>query len=121
MHNTTTPNDWENPQVLGINKLPAHATLVPYPNLEMALMAQREESPFFQLLNGQWQFQLVNSPHAAPEDFYQPHLNTADWDTITVPGNWMMQGYDKPIYTNVKMPFQPNPPFVPMTPITLVS
>lgn len=113
MRNTTTPNDWENPQVVGINKRPAHATLIPYPDLETALNVRREASPFFQSLNGQWQFQLVNSPHAAPDDFYQSDLNTANWNSITVPGNWMLQGYDKPIYTNVKMPFIPNPPFVP--------
>ena len=23
------------------------------------------------------------------------------WDDITVPGNWQLQGYDKPIYVNV--------------------
>ncbi len=44
MHKKNTPNDWENPQVVDTNKLPAHAALLPYPNLEMALGARRDES-----------------------------------------------------------------------------
>lgn len=38
------------------------------------------------------------------------------WGTskpIQVPSNWMLHGYDKPIYTNVKYPFPVNPPLVP--------
>lgn len=30
-----------------------------------------------------------------------------------MPGLWTMQGYDKPIYTNQKMPISTDPPFVP--------
>ncbi|MFO7679365.1 MAG: glycoside hydrolase family 2 TIM barrel-domain containing protein, partial [Chloroflexota bacterium] len=36
-----------------------------------------------------------------------------EWDTIEVPGNWTMQGYDKPIYTNKQLPIPNTPPFVP--------
>jgi len=35
--NTTRP-DWENPEVKGINKEPAHCTLIPYPDTAMALV-----------------------------------------------------------------------------------
>lgn len=105
--------DWENPQVVGINKLPAHAPLIPYPNEASALAGRREESPYFLLLNGQWQFHLAANPYAAPDGFFQPDFDTAGWANITVPGNWEMQGYDKPIYTNIKLPFAANPPFVP--------
>jgi beta-galactosidase len=45
--------------------------------------------------------------------FYRPDFDAANWAKIDVPGNWAMQGYDKPIYTNVKMPFAANPPYVP--------
>ncbi len=40
-------------------------------------------------------------------------FDDSDWPEITVPSNWQLQGYDKPIYTNVKYPFVDNPPFVP--------
>jgi len=105
--------NWENPQVVGINKLPAHTPLIPYPDAITALSDQREESPYFQLLNNHWKFKLVTNPDSAPGDFHRPDFDASDWDELPVPGNWMMHGYDKPIYTNVKMPFPPNPPFVP--------
>ncbi len=49
-------NDWENPEVVGRNKEPGHCTLMPYPDVETALACEREASPFFQSLNGQWKF-----------------------------------------------------------------
>lgn len=110
--NKLSPPDWENPQVVGINKLPAHATLIPYPNETTALTCQRDKSPYFLLLNGQWKFKLAANPDSIPAGFYRPDFDAAAWDEITVPGHWMMQGYDKPIYTNVKMPFPANPPYV---------
>jgi len=37
-----------------------------------------------------------------------------DGDIIKVPSNWTLQGYDKPIYTNIQYPFKPRcPPLVP--------
>ncbi|MCL4298862.1 MAG: DUF4981 domain-containing protein [Anaerolineae bacterium] len=105
--------DWENPQVVGINKLPAHATLIPYPDESSALTCRRDASPYFLLLNGQWKFHLAPNPASVPAGFYQPDFDVTAWADITVPGNWEMQGYDKPIYTNVKMPFAANPPYVP--------
>ena len=105
--------DWENPELFGINKLPAHATLVPYANESTALAGKREASPWFQSLNGNWKFYYAQKPEAVPEEIYGNQVDTSGWDDINVPGNWTMQGYDKPIYTNVKMPFPNNPPFVP--------
>ena len=107
------PRDWENPQVTGINKLPGHAPLIPYPDHAAALSLDRTRSPWFQPLNGEWQFRLVDRPAAAPVDFFATHFDDSDWDTLPVPANWVLHGYDKPIYTNVKMPFPPHPPFVP--------
>ncbi|MBN2472125.1 MAG: DUF4981 domain-containing protein [Anaerolineae bacterium] len=110
-------HDWENPLVTGINKLPAHASLIPFPDEDTARQYPRVDdrlaSPFFKLLNGQWRFQLLPNPQAAPPDFCAPAFDASAWDLITVPGNWTMQGYDKPIYTNVKMPIPTNPPYVP--------
>ena len=114
-------HDWENPQVVGINKLPAHAPLIPYPDEHAALSGNREQSLYFQLLtgpecdqgDGRWKFKLVDNPQAAPDNFFAPNFDSSAWDDLPVPGNWMMHGYDKPIYTNVKMPFAPNPPYVP--------
>ena len=60
-------------------------------------------------LDGRWRFQLLHSP-----------LDRIGkkWSTIPVPGLWTMQPesevfFDKPIYTNVQMPFDEQPPQVP--------
>jgi len=46
-------------------------------------------------------------------EFYNRDFNI-DWDNITVPGSWQLQGYGIPIYTNVKYPFRPvKPPYIP--------
>jgi hypothetical protein len=37
----------------------------------------------------------------------------SEWRAMKVPSNWMIEGYDKPIYTNVKYPFPVEPPLVP--------
>ena len=78
-------NDWENPQVVGRNKQPAHATLLPYANESTALAGERGASPYFQLLNGDWQFHFAPTPAAAPQDFYKPDFDARSWDRIPVP------------------------------------
>jgi beta-galactosidase len=106
-------NDWENPLVVGSNKLPAHATGAPYADEETALLCDPTVSPWVRNLNGEWDFRLVPNPDAVQVDFWQPSFDIRDWDTIPVPSNWTLHGYDKPIYTNIKMPIPNTPPFVP--------
>ncbi len=109
---SAAPPDWENPAVLGRNKEPAHATLIPYPNAKSALKGDREASPFFQLLNGKWKFNLVQKPADRPRDFYQLDFDDGDWGSIVVPSNWQMEGHDYPVYVNHPYVFPKNPPTV---------
>lgn len=111
MPTPTLPSDWENPQAIGHNRLTSRSPLTPYADEEAA--RTRAESPYRLPLNGQWRFSLLDNPHAAPANFAAPEFDDSGWANITVPGNWTMQGFDKPIYTNVKMPFPPTPPRVP--------
>ncbi len=97
--------DWENPEVTGINKLQGHATFWGYDSAENALS---NTSPSRLSLNGDWQFEL----HPNPAALDKSKLQNPD-SKISVPGNWTVQGFDKPIYTNVKMPIPDNPPHVP--------
>jgi beta-galactosidase len=53
------PPEIENPRVLGVNKEPAHATLLPYPSEAAALTGGG--SSFTQSLNGNWQFKRFQS------------------------------------------------------------
>ena len=110
---TLLANDWENPQVVSINKRPGHTQTVPANSAEDAVGGRSKESPYFQLMNGAWQFQYLPYPFAAPQVFGDDDLDQLEWDSITIPGNWTLQGYDKPIYTNVKMPIPLDPPHVP--------
>jgi beta-galactosidase len=111
---TIQPRDWENPQVVGRNKQPAHATLLPFADLNAALTGERANSPFFQLLNGDWQFHFAPTPAVAPEDFHQPDFDSSKWDTIPVPSNWQVLGYGIPRYMNPEYAFdKSNPPFIP--------
>ncbi len=110
------PPEWENPAIIAQNKAPAHASLIAYRNRSSALTGERSESSFFRTLNGRWKFHWVDSPSARTATFYEQNFSVDGWDEITVPGCWQMQGYGKPIYTNVKEPWsrhQANPPFIP--------
>lgn len=106
-------NDWENPQVVGTNKLPAHASGMPYPDEATALIRDYKASPWVIDLNGEWEFSLVPTPQAVPDGFWNDEYDTTGWGIIPVPSNWTMQGFDKPIYTNVQMPIPNTPPYVP--------
>jgi beta-galactosidase len=104
------PPDIENPRVLGVNKEPAHATLMPYTTEAEALSGGK--SSFTQSLNGAWQFSWVKEPSQRPVDFYRPDYPADKWAHIEVPSNWELQGYGTPIYVNFTYPFSRNAPHV---------
>jgi beta-galactosidase/beta-glucuronidase len=106
-------HDWEDLQVLQRNREPAHATLLPYADVQGAMTGERGASPYFRLLNGHWRFCYVPTPIDAPEQFENEHFDASGWDKITVPSNWQMLGYGKPNYTNVRYPYPVDPPRVP--------
>ncbi|MFP6629514.1 MAG: glycoside hydrolase family 2 TIM barrel-domain containing protein [Myxococcota bacterium] len=111
---TTFPErGWQHPELVGWGRLETRSPLVPYPDTETALQGSRDESPFFESLNGRWRFALVERPEAAPADFASPDFEDANWSSTVVPGNWTRQGWDRPHYTNVQMPFPGPPPKVP--------
>jgi len=95
------PPEIENPELLGINKEPWHATLMPYANLQEALVANRHASSLCKSLNGQWKFNWVPSPEKRPVDFYKPDFDVSGWKEIPVPSNWEVQGYGTPFYRNL--------------------
>ncbi|MEY4433749.1 MAG: hypothetical protein RLZZ44_1883, partial [Bacteroidota bacterium] len=102
---------WEDPTVTSINRQASRATAYSYTNLEDALVGNRDKSRF-QLLNGNWNFKYAVNPNEAPTDFYKAKVT--GWDTIEVPSNLELKGYDIPIYKSAVYPFRPvNPPFIP--------
>ena len=97
-------HDWENPAVLGINKLPYHATL--------QLPSKQKDCKEIVSLDGQWLFHWSRNPEERPIDFYKEDYDVSHWDKITVPGNWQLQGYGTPIYVNMSYPFAKDRPSV---------
>lgn len=106
---TFAQNDWENEQVIGINKEPVHATFYPLNNVDEAF-EDGLKSDWVQLLNGTWKFNWVPNPEDRPMNFYQESFDASLWDNIPVPANWQMHGFGQPIYTNINYPFDKNPP-----------
>lgn len=106
-------NDWENPEMIGRNKEPAHNTSIPYGDREKAVAGDRSGSDFFQSLNGLWKFNWVKKPEDRPADFYEPDYDVSRWEEIPVPGNWQLNGYGIPYYLNSSYVFEKNPPFIP--------
>jgi beta-galactosidase len=100
---------WEMPQLPSLNKMPPRATLYPFPSTESARTLDRSRSPWFLSLDGMWDFKILSRPEEATNFAVQ----SDDWKPIQVPGNWTMQGYGKPHYTNMVMPFPNIPPAVP--------
>ena len=81
-------NDWENPQLVATNRLPMHASGVPYPDEAMALGRDPWLSPWVQSLDGDWQFHLAPNPQSLPGGFFEEKYDASSWDSIEVPGNW---------------------------------
>jgi len=103
---------YEDPLVSGINREVSRATAYSYANIKDALQNDRTKSGRFMSLNGEWDFAFALKPGDEPKDFYKHKVN--GWKKITVPSNWEMQGYDKPIYKSAVYPFRPvNPPYPP--------
>jgi beta-galactosidase len=112
--------DWENPNVVGINKEPSHCTLMPFPDADRAMKGRIQDSPFYQSLNGNWKFNYAARPDDRPVSFYKPEYDISAWKEIPVPSNWQMHGYGVPIFMNIPYPFGDrknawavNPPYIP--------
>src|SRR6185437_10648680 len=99
---------WEMPELTSLNTLPPHALAIPR-SPDAPLDLDPAHTPWYHSLNGQWEFSLLPRPEAATE----AAVGEAGWSTITVPGDWTMQGFGVPHYTNVVMPFPHLPPSVP--------
>ena len=108
------PRSWCRPEQFAVGRLPMRATAYPFPDAALAADGERTASPWFHSLDGTWDFVLRDRPEsvtAADVD------GTAGDDGIPfeVPGCWTMHPdvADHPHYTNVRMPFDLEPPEVP--------
>ncbi len=111
---------WEDETIFAENKEAGHATFMPYAN-EQEMLADTAyyatpwttpHSSRYLPLNGTWKFHFVSEPSQRPLDFWHDGYDVSGWDTIPVPSNWEMQGYDRPIYANVEYPHGNTPPYI---------
>jgi len=104
-------NDWENKKVFSAGREDMRATFAHYSSIAQA-DGYGQPSPWEKSLNGTWKFKYVHVPDERPMNFYKDDYDITEWNDIQVPGPWEMQGFGTPIYTNIKYPFELNPPFI---------
>ncbi|KAA8477190.1 beta-galactosidase [Arcticibacter tournemirensis] len=111
--------EWENEEIFGVNKEPAHVSYIPFASAEelkndptYKTPWEKTKSSLYQSLNGNWKFNWVKQPSERPLEFYKPEYDVSSWKEIQVPSNWEMHGYGTPIYTNITYPFKNDPPFI---------
>ncbi len=106
------PPDWENPAVFARNTEPPHATFYPFADEQAALAGRGSDSPWYESLGGKWKFRWSKTVAERPKDFFKPSYDVSSWPEINVPANWEFEGYDTPIYSNIRYPHPNNPPKV---------
>lgn len=84
--------DWENPKVIGINKMDYHATLT--------LPSQKARCKECQSLDGIWKFRWTDTSVSGIPTI-TAGMDVSGWDDIVVPCPWQLQGYGVPHYTNM--------------------
>lgn len=99
--------EWEDPKIFAVNKRLPHANRIFF------LDHKTLNDYNYHSLNGEWDFKYLPNHNTYQQEFFQEDFSSADWDQITVPSNWQLEGYDKPHYTNVNYPFPVDPPKVP--------
>lgn len=105
--------DWENPQIVEINRLYPKASFMNYTDRADAIQNDYNNSSFYMSLSGSWKFNWVPKPADRPVDFYKENYDVSKWDDFAIPGNWELNGYGTPIYTNATYPHPANPPYIP--------
>ena len=97
---------WQDMQTTSVNAETRRTEVIFYADRADALSKGFRESENYKSLNGIWDFQYLENENAGPRDGKK----------IKVPGNWEVQGYGVPIYTNVKYDFCPEDPQPPQLP-----
>ena len=111
-------NEWQDPEINAVNRLPMHANYFAYESGQAALSGAKEKSANFMSLNGAWKFNWVKDADLRPTDFFKTTFSDKGWGEMMVPGMWELNGYGDPIYVNVgyawRNQFRNNPPEVPV-------
>ena len=109
---------WQDIQTTSVNAQTQRTEVIYYASREDALHKGFRESENYRSLNGVWDFKYFDDHRVmeAVPGVMEGHPAISQWDKIQVPGNWEVQGYGIPIYTNIQydfMPVNPQPPKLP--------
>lgn len=99
---------WQDIQTTSVQAETRRTEVVFYTSREDALTRDFRESENYRSLCGIWDFKYFDDAREAED--------TKTWSKVKVPGNWEVQGYGVPIYTNVQYdfcPVNPQPPKLP--------
>ncbi len=110
-------NEWQNPKINELNRMPMHTNYFAYETEEAALKGCKASSANFVTLNGLWNFNWVKDANLRPTDFFRADFNDKSWSKMPVPGIWEMNGYGDPVYVNTgyawRNQYMSKPPVVP--------
>ena len=112
--NAKIMNIYENPCILQENREKEHAYFIPYHSMRTAMASKKQNSRFYKLLNGEWDFLYYNRNLDIPEEAFEKNYCSPLSKKIKVPCSWQFQGYDVPQYLNISYPFPVDPPYVPI-------
>lgn len=108
-----TFEEWKNNvAICEVNREKPRATFIPYQSEEAAKTFQKDNSKYYQLLNGDWKFHFAKNPSEKAQGFLKQGFDASTWDTVKVPQSWQTikntDGtfkYEKPMYTNTSYPW----------------
>ncbi len=111
---------WQMPEVTGMNRLPMSSLPLAFPTelqaKDDALSGPEGRdlsgNPYCLSLDGEWNFLLYDNPLHVEANVVTDE-SELPWKPILVPGAWSVQGFGRPHYTNVMMPFSEKPPYTP--------
>ena len=104
---------WEDIGITDINRLQPTTYFHSFPTRDAALTAEKAYTHSFKSLNGEWRFLFLSAPEYSPIGFERMDFDVAEWDGITVPSNWQMEGYGNMHYSDLWYNFPIRPPYVP--------
>ncbi|MBO6097160.1 MAG: beta-galactosidase, partial [Bacteroidales bacterium] len=109
---------WQDIQTTSVNADTRRTEVIYFADRKDALQKGFRESENYRSLNGVWDFKYFDDHRVmeALPGVMEGAPVIGRWDRIKVPGNWEIQGYGIPIYTNIQydfMPVDPQPPQLP--------
>ena len=99
---------WKDINATSVNADTRRTEVIYYASRQDAISKGFRQSENYKDLNGKWDFK-----------FFEDHRTMAvpeSWDKIKVPGNWELQGWGIPVYTNIHYDFAPDNPQPPALP-----